>query len=44
MSGEMKSFVINIRDWKKLEEVHFRLLHLNSIGMTEDRNPAKLMC
>ena len=44
MSGEMKRFVINIKDWKILEGAHFKLLHLNSIGMTEEINSAKLMC
>jgi hypothetical protein len=38
----MKRFVI--KDWKKLEEVHFKLLRLNSIGIPEERNYAKLMC
>jgi len=37
----MKRFVINIKDWKILEEAHFKLLHLNSIGMTEEINSAK---
>ena len=40
----MKRFVINIKDWKILEEINFKLLHPNSNGMTEERNCARFMC